>query len=133
MTAGSLPRDPEDRRLSEALGTPLFDSSHDCVKAIDLDGRLLGMNANGICLLEIEDFSALQGTAWSSLWPAEHQAAIESAVAHAREGGVARLRADCPTAKGTMKSWEVLVTPANDERGRPTRLLAISRDVTLQA
>jgi PAS domain S-box-containing protein len=125
-------RDPEDQRLSQALGTPLFDSSQDCVKAVDLDGRLLGMNANGICLMEIEDFSALRGLAWSSLWPPEHQAAIDAAVVHARQGGVARLTADCPTAKGTMKSWEVLVSPVNDEAGRPTVLLAISRDVTAQ-
>ncbi len=132
LTTAVPRRDPEDLRLSEALGTPLFDSSQDCVKAVDLDGRLLGMNANGVCLMEIEDFSVLQGQAWSSLWPAEHQAAIDAAVAHARQGGVARLCADCPTAKGTLKSWEVLVSPVLDERGQPSLLLAISRDVTLQ-
>lgn len=132
MTAVAPIRDPEDLRLAQALGTPLFDSSQDCVKAVDLDGRLLGMNANGICLMEIEDFSALRGMAWSSLWPSEHQAAIEAAIAHARQGGVARLNADCPTAQGTMKSWEVLVSPVNDPAGHPTMLLAISRDVTRQ-
>lgn len=114
----------------DALGASLFEASEDCVKIIDLEGRLLAMNANGICLMEIDDFPAMQGQRWANLWPQAHQSAIEAALDSARSGRVARFAADCPTAKGTPRRWEVVVSPIFDELGRPARIVSISRDIT---
>ena len=107
-----------------------FDSSLDCLKSLTLDGRLSSMNPEGLCLMEIEDFSALEGSDWASLWPVVHRPTLEAAVAKAAAGSVARFSADCPTARGTHKHWDVLVSPVHDTDGNIASLLAISRDVS---
>lgn len=105
-------------------------TSFDCVKVIALDGTLQGMNLEGLCIMEIDDFAAIRGSSWSELWPSEHRSMLDEAVARACAGNVARFSADCPTAKGTPKHWDVVVSPMHDEHGRITGLLSISRDVT---
>ena len=108
----------------------LFESSPDCAKVLDLDGRLHAMNRNGQCLMEIDDFEALRGRAWTSLWPGEAQPDIEHALATARAGGTRRFPAFCPTAKGTPKWWDIVVSPIRGGDGRPVALLSVSRDIT---
>jgi len=117
-------------RAAHELSASLFDASEDCVKVVGLDGTLLDMNANGICLMEVDDFTALRGQPWASLWPEEHREKIETAVAEAREGRSSKFVADCLTAKGTMKSWEVVVWPVLDSTRRATQMVSISRDIT---
>lgn len=108
----------------------LLDTSTDCIKVVGLDGSLLGMNTDGMCLMEIEDFSMVRGKAWADLWPEPHRLTISAAVSRALNGSVARFSADCPTAKGTPKHWDVIVSPVHDDSGSITHLLSISRDVT---
>ena len=117
-------------RAAHELSASLFDASEDCVKVVGLDGRLLDMNANGICLMEVDDFAALRGKPWASLWPEGHREKIETAIAEAGAGRGSKFVADCPTAKGTMKSWEVVVWPVLDASGKPTQMVSISRDIT---
>lgn len=88
------------------------------------------MNPDGQCLMEIDDFAPLEGVRWSSLWPQDHRPTLEAAVQSAAAGTVTRFSADCPTAKGTPKHWDVLVSPVYDRHGGLTNLLAVSRDVT---
>lgn len=107
-----------------------LDASIDCVKVISTDGLLLGINPEGQCLLEIDDFATLQGNAWVTIWPEDQRPMVTAAVSRAANGSVARFSASCPTAKGTPKHWDVLVSPLHDEAGGLTRLLAVSRDVT---
>lgn len=123
---------PTDLAQTSCDGQPAgtFESSLDCLKTLTLDGCLTSMNPEGLCLMEIEDFSSLEGAAWSSLWPEVHRATLEAAVAKAASGSVARFSADCPTAKGRHKHWDVLVSPVHDTNGNVTSLLAISRDVS---
>ena len=116
--------------LNPGLDSLLFESSPDCVKLLDLDGHVLAMNRNGQCLMEIEDFSALQRRPWAQLWPAEMQPAIARSVQAARSGRTVRLEAFCPTGKGTPKWWDVTVTPVLDGRGQAVSILSISRDIT---
>lgn len=108
----------------------LLDTSTDCVKVVGLDGSLVGMNPEGMCLMEIDDFTMVKGKAWAELWPEPHRRTINAAVAQALRGSVARFSADCPTAKGTPKHWDVVVSPIHDDAGNLVQLLSISRDVT---
>lgn len=121
-----------DHFLNSDLSRSLFEASDDCVKLLDLDGRLLSMNANGRCLMEIKDFESLRGALWPTLWPEESRPILWSALEEARAGRVARFTADCPTAGGTLKSWSVLVAPAFDDQGKVVQVLSISRDMTIQ-
>ncbi len=118
-------------RESEQFNRSLMDGTADCVKVLDLEGRLLHMNAPGLCAMEIDDFGPLCGQEWEATWPAESQGDIERSVARAIDGEVSSFEAYCPTAKGTQKWWEVTVSPVRDaDAGRIVRVLAVSRDIT---
>lgn len=134
---------PEDLRnvpsLSVALGArsseanfvaALMQSSTDCIKYIELDGRLSVMNANGMCAMHIDDFSPISGQHWASLWPDESAHLIHHAINEANQGLPARFEAFCPTAKGAPRWWDVTVAPVIGSDGQPTGILSISRDVT---
>lgn len=119
-----------DQPSLTALAASFFDASEDCVKVVSLGGELLAMNANGICLMEIDDFEALRGQPWTGMWPESQRPLIDTALDQARKGAGSRFSADCPTGAGTMKSWEVVVWPVLGESGEPTQIISISRDVT---
>lgn len=121
-----------DPFLLPDLPRTLFEASDDCVKLLDLDGRLLDMNGNGLCLMEIEDFAPVRGALWPTLWPESSRATLWAALEAARAGRVTRFHADCPTAKGVPKTWSVVVAPAFDDGGRVVQIVSISRDLTRQ-
>jgi PAS domain S-box-containing protein len=103
----------------------------DCLKVLDLDGRVLWMSENGQRMLEIGDFGQFQNIEWASLWAydgKEEQA--RALVAAARAGNVGRLQGCYPTLSGKLKWWDVLVSPINGRDGRPEKILSVSRDVT---
>ncbi|NLH80082.1 MAG: PAS domain-containing protein [Phyllobacteriaceae bacterium] len=118
------------RVTAENLAAALFQASPDCVKILDPDGRLLDMNPCGRSLMEIQDFAGLRDRPWISLWPEEGRARIAAALEDARLGRAGFFEADCPTAAGTPKQWEVSVLPIRDGAGEVVRILATSRDVT---
>ena len=118
-------------RQSEELNRSLMDASPDCVKVLDLDGRVLQMNMPGLCAMEIDDFGSVYGQTWESLWPAEARGNIEQSVARALAGAASSFQAFCPTAKGSPKWWEVTVSPVRDSvGGSVVQLLSISHDIT---
>jgi formate hydrogenlyase transcriptional activator len=129
------PESPLERlgadRVSEAFMARLIDSSRDCIKVLDLDGRLLSVNAGGIDALEIRDLAALVGSLWIDFWQgADHEAAAV-AVDTARRGEVGRFVGFFPTTQTrTPKWWDVVVSAICDPTGKPEKLLAVSRDVT---
>ncbi len=117
-------------RRSEEFARTVLESSPDCVKVLDADGRLVTMNGSGLCLLEIDDFLDFCGKDWEALWPEEGRGRIAEAVTAALRGSIDRFQAFSPTAKGTPKWWDVIVAPVRDDQGRVTRLVSVSRDIT---
>lgn len=67
----------------------LIEGSPDCIKVLDLDGRLLSMNAGGMRALEIADLKPLTGTPWIEFWKEPHREAARVAVNSACAGKVA--------------------------------------------
>ncbi len=123
--------DADQLRQSEQFNRSLMDGTADCVKVLDLAGRLLHMNTAGLCAMEIDDFGLLCGLKWGEVWPAEARVDIERSLARGTNGEVSSFQAYCPTAKGAPKWWDVTVSPVRDsEGGRIVRLLAVSRDIT---
>lgn len=127
---GERRRTEQALRESEELKERLIQSSEDCIKMLDLDGKLLWMSDGGLRGLEIEDPAKLIGMAWLDLWAGEDRENAANAIAKARAGDVGRFSGFCPTMKGREKWWETIVSPMRGESGTPERLLAISRDVT---
>jgi PAS domain S-box-containing protein len=102
----------------------------DCIKILDLDGRLQFMSEGGKRVMEVDDFSLLQGCAWSEFWTGEQNAQATAAVESAKAGKPARFRGPTNTAKGNLRYWDVQVSPIYGPDGKPTHLLSISRDIT---
>ena len=117
-------------RASEEFSRTVLESSPDCVKILDESGCLQFMNNNGLCLLEIDDFTVVKGKPWWSLWPEAEQATVREAVEKARRGEVAHFQASAPTAKRTLKWWDVMVAPVPGRVGEPIKLISVSRDIT---
>ncbi len=118
-------------RESEELSRTIVESSRDWIKTLDLDGRLLSMSANGMAVLEICDVTPFIGTSWIEFWNGADRDAAREAVALARSGGEARfLGYFATTTTRTPRWWDVSITPMLDAHARPTKLLAVSRDVT---
>ncbi|MBD1919474.1 MULTISPECIES: PAS domain S-box protein [Cyanophyceae] len=117
---------------SEELKRRILESSQDCIKVLTLEGRLLYLNAGGLNLLEIDDPASVLNAQWLDFWQDEDRQNALAALAAAQAGNAGQLQGYCPTAKGNLKWWDVIVTPIRDASGRVTQLLSISRDVTKQ-
>lgn len=52
---------PSALRESEEFNRSLMDGSSDCIKVLDVNGRLLHMNTPGLCTMEIDDFGPFCG------------------------------------------------------------------------
>jgi len=115
---------------NEAFQHYLIDESPDCIKVLDLQGRLLYMNPGGQRSMEIDDFSQCKDVPWLDFWHGEEKEKVCEAVSKAKVGRTGSFQAFCPTAKGTPKWWDVLVAPMFNRAGEIEHLLAVSRDIT---
>lgn len=102
----------------------------DCIKILDLDGRLQFMSEGGKRVMEVENFGILKGCPWPDFWEGAGNIDAKQAVAKARAGGAARFKGAANTAKGTARFWDVQVSPIFGSNGEPSHLLSISRDIT---
>jgi PAS domain S-box-containing protein len=118
-----------DLAADAAFMRSILESSNDCIKVLGLDGSLLFMNSGGHRVMEVDDFEKLRGCHWPRFWPGAEQKAAE-AIAAAARGETTYFEGDAPTARGTSRFWEVVVSPIRDETGKPVRILSVSRDVT---
>src|SRR5690349_20526421 len=109
----------------------LIEGSPDCIKVLDLDGRLLSMNAGGMLMLEICDLAPFIGSAWIDFWKGKDRDAAAKALDTARKGGIGRFVGFFPTAQ-TLRPlyFDVIVSPVKNEQGEIEKLLASSREVT---
>jgi PAS domain S-box-containing protein len=114
----------------EQLGRHLIQESSDCVKLLDLDGRVVYLNPAGVKALELERAEDLIGRVWTEVWDGAHQAAAIHAIARARVGQRSTFEGYCRTGRGTEKWWDVVVTPITDGSGAVAQLLVVSRDIT---
>lgn len=119
----------QERQESEEFTRSVLASSPDCINVVRLDGRVLTMNEGGLRQMEIDDISPYVDQLWADSW-GERKAVAEDALAKAKEGQTTRFDGFCPTAKGTPKWWEVVVTPILNAFGDPVRVLCLSRDIT---
>ena len=125
-------KEAEERlRLSEEFNRKVLESSPDCVKILDAEGRLQYMNENGMCLMEIEDFSAVRNEYWWELWDEKSKAVVRESVEKSLRGETAQFQAFGATAKGTPKWWDIIVSPVSND-SNPSQIISVSRDITEQ-
>ena len=102
----------------------------DCIKVLDLDGRLQFMSDGGKRVMEVDNFSMLKGCPWPGFWAGDGNRDALAAVEAAKAGKTARFRGAANTAKGNPRYWDVQVSPIYGSGGKVAQLLSISRDIT---
>ena len=112
------------------MARALLDTTNDCVKVLDLDGRLRYINPTGQDLLRQCGFTTLMNESWIDLWPEPWKQLAVRAVAEARAGRRACFQGFCRTPRGRSKWWNTVLTPIAGGDGSVVELLAISRDVS---
>ena len=117
---------------SETFSRSVINSSPDCIKILDAEGRLQFMNLNGICLMEIDDFALVKNKYWWDLWERENKQMLQDAVTKAFNGERVQFQALGKTAKGTPKWWDVIVLPIAgiNKNDKVEQLISVSRDIT---
>ncbi len=113
-----------------SLALAVVRSSRDCVKLIDLNGCVIGMNFAGQRLLQIDDPVEILGRPWDSLWADPDRSLVRDSIERGLAGAATSFQGFCATAKGEPRWWEVTVAPVVDETGGVRCLLASTRDVT---
>ena len=133
-TRAAIARREAERELrgSEEFNRRVLASSPDCIKVLDLEARLHFMSEGGMYVMEVDEFSAIDGAYWPSFWQGDGNAKALAAVDEAKRGGSGRFQGFATTLKGTPRWWDVTVTPINGPDGLPQQLLSVSRDITEQ-
>jgi PAS domain S-box-containing protein len=117
--------------LSPEVFSRLVEDCPDCLKVLDLEGRLLSMNAGGMRALEICDFAPLRNSYWPDFWSGADRENALAAIAAAKSGRIGRFVGCFATTQSkTHRWWDVVISPILDAAGKPEKLLAASRDVT---
>ena len=117
-------------RMSEQQSRLILESTHDCIKLLDLDGHILSINEEGRKRLGITDYGKVCGASWFAFWKPMDSASARVAVASARAGTVGSFEGFYETASGEATWWDISVTPVRDDAGEIVQLLAVSREVT---
>jgi PAS domain S-box-containing protein len=124
-------RTEEAVRANQAFLEGIVQTSEDCIKVLDFEGRLLFLSAAGERIFGCEPGKML-GKSWTDLWDGREREAAIDAVARAREGRTTLLESFLTVEPGSdaRRWWEIRVSPILDREGRPDRVLVVSRDVT---
>ncbi|MFC5504826.1 MULTISPECIES: HWE histidine kinase domain-containing protein [Hyphomicrobiales] len=117
--------EPDARFMMSVLA-----ASNDCIKVLDLEGRLTFMSEGGMRVMEVSDFNALRGCPWPSFWEREGHRDASVAIAEARAGRSYRFEGAANTAAGNPRYWDVQVSPILGADGQPHAILSVSRDIS---
>ncbi|OKH31800.1 hypothetical protein NIES2119_27925 [[Phormidium ambiguum] IAM M-71] len=117
-------------RQSEEMNQQILDSSDDCIKVLDLEGRIRFMSQGGQALLGIQDITPFLNKPWAEFWQNADREVIIEAIDRARAGEVCTFQGYCPTLKGEPKFWDSKISPIRNAQGQIEQLLCISRDIT---
>lgn len=117
---------------SQDVLSAILTQSRDCIKLVNLAGKVEYLNANGLKALGFTNPSELVGRNWRELWPEENRSQIDASIDAAQDGRPTRFEAWCPNRQGEDRWWDVSVSPVAAEDGQITHMIAISRDVTAQ-
>jgi len=118
-----------DLRAGDFAGR-FLESTHDCVKVLDLDGRLVYVNSHGQELLRMCGFTTFMKRSWIDLWQEPWRQMAVQAIARAKAGNRGSFQGYCRLPDGMEMWWDNVITPIAGADGSVTELLAVSRDVS---
>ncbi|QEO98799.1 histidine kinase-response regulator hybrid protein [Xanthomonas oryzae pv. oryzicola] len=104
--------------------------SRDCIKEIDLDGRITSVNVNGLAGIGASSADHVIARPWRELWPSEAAEMVDAAMAESAKGTVQEFEASCVNLAGVRQTWHVVTSPLFDERGKVEAIQAVSKNVS---
>lgn len=114
---------------SEEFSRSIVESSVDCIKVLDTDGRLIYMSPPGQRALGISDINSVLHRSWVSFWDVADRERAAKAMAVAQEGGVGHFEGPL-SVRGKTTWWDVNIAPMFNEAGEIEAITAISRETT---
>ncbi|NIE78662.1 PAS domain-containing protein [Asaia sp. As-1742] len=126
--------DPDERaalRASQSFVNSLLVSASDCVKILDLDGKITFVNHGAILVLGLCSPADMLGVYWPDVWQERGRKLSLNAIDAARDGLTSHFQEYVETTDGRKRLWDVVVTPILGPGGRPERILGVSRDMTV--
>lgn len=116
----------------QKLARALLATNTDCLKVIDVEGRIMQVSEVGADLMELSSHLQLVGADWLSFWKGDDEALARDAFRRALAGEEATFLGTCPTYRGTVKWWSATLYPLIGSNGRVSAILCPSRDLTAQ-
>ena len=115
---------------SEAELQAIVDTEPECVKVLDLDGRLVRMNRAGLAMIEADSLEQLRGKTMSSLIQEGHRHAFNALNNRVLQGETGSLEFEITGLKGARRWLETHAVPLRGTAGKITGLLGVTRDIT---
>jgi PAS domain S-box-containing protein len=122
-------------RLREAHFRGIFDSTHQLIGVVGLDGTLLDVNRAALDVIGAEAADVVGQRFWDTPWFAltpNAAEAVRSAIAEAGQGRFVRRETYIRLADGSERIYDFSMKPARDEVGQVLSLISEAHDITEQ-
>lgn len=117
-------------RESEASVRSIFDSSPDCIRLLDLEGRPLLMNKAGRELVGLSPSDSLENHSWRKIFTEGMIPKVLASLEQVRRGRTSRFEAGITDAQGNPRHMDVIAAPVFGADNVPTGMVTIWRDMT---
>ncbi len=120
----------EALRESEQRLRAIFETEPECVKILDGRGRLLEINPAGLAMLEADSIAEAKQKSLLNYVLADYHHEFGVLFQRVMRGESGTLVFEIEGLKGTRRWLETHVVPMWDTKGKVTRLLGVTRDIT---
>ena len=117
---------------TDTLASALLDTNRECMKLLDVNGRMLRVSEYGAQLMDASSPLDLAGADWLGFWKGADSVTAKTAFNDALAGRYASFRALCHTTTGRPKWWDSRLTPLKDHDGKVVAVVCASTDITDQ-
>ena len=114
---------------AQQLSNGLLSIAEDCLKLLDLEGRVICISDVGRRLIEAAHAEDIVGVDWLALWDGPY---ARRAFERAKAGESTSFSGACATLGGSVKWWTSTLAPVRGEEGRVVSVLCKSRDITAE-
>jgi PAS domain S-box-containing protein len=115
---------------SQRFLNTVINTEPDCVKLLDVDGRVLMMNPAGLEIVGVDSIEQIKGKSIYPLISTEYREAFKQLTKDVFQGRSGRLEFEADNMKGRHLWLGTNVVPFRNDRGEIVSLLGITRDIT---
>jgi PAS domain S-box-containing protein len=125
----------EELKAMDIKFKDLFDSSPDCIKVLDTNGKLLLLNKGGLAEHGFKSIGDTLGWDYLATISEEYVPSIKEALSRAANGGTVSLDVSHKQGGGIVggsnRAWcNMTFSPSRDASGRIQNVLAVSKDIS---